>query len=76
MLLTRAAAEAVSVRQPLVVVSEGRRQCVHELERDAELACADVLDAGGAELLLEAADVELAWGDRKPIPNIQFGGEQ
>jgi len=24
----------------------------------------------------EAAEVELAWGDRKPIPNIHFGGEQ
>ncbi|MCP5089968.1 MAG: molybdopterin-dependent oxidoreductase [Gammaproteobacteria bacterium] len=24
----------------------------------------------------DAADVELAWGDRKPIPNIHFGGEQ
>ena len=57
-LVARVAAEAVGVRQPLVVVGEARRHRVHELEGDAELACADVLDAGGGELLLDAIDGE------------------
>ena len=56
-LAARMGAEAVGVRQPLVVVFEVRRQRVHELKPDAEL-CADVCVAGGDEGLLDGCDVE------------------
>ena len=65
--VARVAAEAVGVRQPLVVVGEGRRQRVHELERDAELASADVLDAGGGELLLDAPTSNVFWWLGRPF---------
>ena len=54
-LVARVAAEAVGVRQPPVVVGEGRRQCIHELERDAELARGEVRDAGASAPLVTYA---------------------
>ena len=71
--VARVVAEAVGVRQPLVVVGEGRRHRVHELERDAELAWADVFDAGGGELFLDAADGERSGASFRPFGPEIFG---
>ena len=83
-LVPRVVAEAVGVRQPLVVVGESRRQRIHELERDAELGRADVVDAGGGELFLDTADVELPGGlvpafrasDLRPVDRNEVTGER